>query len=71
MKLSEFYKKSLEEALKQMDLVDLKVHCDGTGDIKAVEIKYAPMPNDKAVSPKQDNTYSNTAFERRMIRNDN
>jgi len=40
MKLSKFYIQSLQENLKEMELVDLKVHTDDEGNVKAVELKY-------------------------------
>lgn len=42
MKLNELYKMLLEEALKQMNLIDMKVHSDDGGEIKTIEVKYIP-----------------------------
>ncbi len=41
MKLAELYSKPIKEAMEEMTLVDMKVHTDGAGNVKAVELKYA------------------------------
>ncbi|MGL5434652.1 MAG: hypothetical protein ACRDBO_04525 [Lachnospiraceae bacterium] len=51
MKLNDFYKTSLEEAVKAMDIVSMKVHSDDDGIVNALEIKYVPMPADEPLSP--------------------
>ena len=40
MKLDELYNQSLKEALEKMELVEMKVHTDDGGGIKATELKY-------------------------------
>lgn len=40
MKLTELYNKPLIEALKELELTDMKIHPDERGAIKALELKY-------------------------------
>lgn len=40
MKLCELYSKPLQEVLQELELVDMKVHTDDYGEVKAVELKY-------------------------------
>jgi len=40
MKLAELYSKPIKEAMEEMTLVDMKVHTDDAGNVKAVELKY-------------------------------
>lgn len=40
MKLSEFVEKPLSEALKDMELVDSKIHTNDDGVVCTVELKY-------------------------------
>lgn len=42
MKLNDVYTKSLKDVVEQMNLTDMKVHTDDTGDVKAIELKYEP-----------------------------
>lgn len=42
MKLNDVYTKSLKDVVEQMNLIDMKVHTDDTGDVKAIELKYEP-----------------------------
>lgn len=51
MKMNDLYKMSIGDALKQMDIVDMKVHTDDVGEIKTVEIKYVPVPPNTPVAP--------------------
>ena len=39
LKLEEFYKMSVEEAISKLDLADVRVHNNGR-DIVAIELKY-------------------------------
>jgi len=41
MKLSELYERPIAEVVKEMKLVDLQVHTDDSGNIKAIELEYA------------------------------
>lgn len=43
MKLNAVYKKTFEELIKEMDLVDMKVHTNETGDVCCIELKYYPV----------------------------
>lgn len=40
MKLSEFVKLPLQEALENLDMTDYKVHTDDEGNVCSVEVKY-------------------------------
>lgn len=40
MKLNDFLRIPFDEVLKQMDLVDTKIHWDDNGFIRSVELKY-------------------------------
>lgn len=51
MKLTELYNKPLIEALKELELTDMKIHSDERGAIKALELKYI----EKMKGPKQIN----------------
>ena len=51
MKLNDLYKMSIGDALRKMDIVDMKVHTDDEGEIKSLEIKYVPMPPNTPVAP--------------------
>lgn len=51
MKLNDLHKMSIKDALDNMDLVDMKVHTDDEGEIKALEIKYVPVPAARTVPP--------------------
>ena len=42
MKVKDFYSKSLEENLKEMDLKNVKVNTDDDGNVVCVELKYRP-----------------------------
>lgn len=42
MKLNDVYTKPLKDIVEQMNLTDMKVHTDDTGDVKAIELKYEP-----------------------------
>lgn len=42
MRLAEFVNKPLEEALKELELKDLKVYTEDSGAIMCVELKYVP-----------------------------
>lgn len=39
LKLEEFYKMSVEEAISKLELVDVRVHTNGR-DVVAIELKY-------------------------------
>lgn len=49
MKLKDFTKKPLAEALEDLELTDYKVHTDNDGNVCSVELKYV----DKEVSHAQ------------------
>lgn len=53
MKLGELYSKPLREVLQELELVDMKVHTDDSGEVKAVELKYG----DKSVEKKKEPTW--------------
>ena len=53
MKLGELYSKPLQEVLQELELVDMKVHTDDSGEVKAVELKY----RDKSVEKKKEPTW--------------
>lgn len=40
MKLSEVYSKPLKDTIEKLELSDVKIHTDETGNVKAVELKY-------------------------------
>ena len=40
MKLNEFMAQPLSDALAKMDMIDIKVHTNDEGEVRAVEIKY-------------------------------
>lgn len=40
MKAGELHTKPLQEALQEMELVDIKIHTDDSGEVKSVELKY-------------------------------
>lgn len=40
MKLNELYSKPLKEVVEMLELMDVKVHADDGGNVKAVELKY-------------------------------
>lgn len=44
MKLNEVYNRPLKEVLENMTMVDMKVHTDDCGEVRAVELKYASEP---------------------------
>lgn len=53
MKLNEVYAKPLKEVIEALELSDLKVHTDDSGNVKSVELKYTekgPEPK-KATEP--------------------
>jgi len=58
MKLNDLYKMSICDALGKMDIMDMKVHTDDAGEIKALEVKYAPAPTDRPVEP------ANTSYKK-------
>lgn len=49
MKLNDLYKMSLEEAIKQMDIVNMEVYTNDEGEVKALDVKYVPVPTNKPV----------------------
>lgn len=51
MKLNDLYKMSLEEALKRMDIVNMEIYTDDEGEIKALDVKYVPIPANRPVAP--------------------
>lgn len=53
MKLGELYSKPLHEVLQELNLVDMKVHTDDDGEVKAVELKYG----DKKIEKKKELTW--------------
>lgn len=53
MKLGELYSKPLQEVLQELNLVDMKVHTDDDGEVKAVELKYG----EKSVEKKKETTW--------------
>ncbi len=40
MKLNEIYSRPLKEVIAELELSDMKIHADDSGDVKAVELKY-------------------------------
>jgi len=48
MTLKEMRTQPLVNILDKMDIVDLKVHSDQSGNICAIEIKYAPAEETEA-----------------------
>ena len=48
MKLNKFYTQSLQESLQELELIDLKVHTDDDGNVKAVELKYGDKKQEGA-----------------------
>lgn len=44
MKLSTFLEKPISEAVKDLNLVDTKIHTDEEGNVCAIEMKYRPQP---------------------------
>ncbi len=53
MKLGELYSKPLQEVLQELNLVDMKVHTDDDGEVKAAELKYG----EKSVEKKKEATW--------------
>ena len=51
MKLGELYSKPLQEALQELELVDMKVHTDDSGEVRAVELKYGEKNIEKKKEP--------------------
>lgn len=49
MNLNDFQQKNLKEVVEQMDLKDLKVHMNDTGNIVAIELKYIPKDVNKEI----------------------
>lgn len=43
MTLKDVYEKPLADILKEMDMVDVKIHNDDYGKICSIEVKYAPQ----------------------------
>lgn len=52
MKLSELYSKPLSAAVESLELVDVKVHTDEGGNVKAVELKYVEKKDGATVTAK-------------------
>lgn len=51
MKLNEVYNKPIKEVVETMELLDMKVHTDDTGNVRAIELKYIekqPDPQTKS-----------------------
>ena len=51
MKLNEVYSKPLKEVIEALELSDMKVHTDDSGNVKAIELKYTekqPEPDKEA-----------------------
>ena len=42
MTLNDFTKVGFDEAVKDMNMVDLKVHTNDDGEVCSVEVKYCP-----------------------------
>lgn len=40
MKLNEIYSRPLKEVIAELELSDMKIHANESGDVKAVELKY-------------------------------
>ncbi len=54
MKLGELYSKPLQEVLQELELVDMKVHTDDSGEVKAVELKYGENNIEKNIEKKKE-----------------
>ncbi len=54
MKLGELYSKPLQEVLQELELVDMKVHTDDSGEVKAVELKYEENNIEKNIEKKKE-----------------
>ena len=63
MNLTETYSMSMEEVLKQCNIVEQKIHTDKDGDIQSIEVKYVP----KSISPTKEeiNKEIQAALEKR------
>ena len=46
MNLTQTYSMSMEEVLKQCNIVEQKIHTDEQGNIQAIEVKYIPQDKD-------------------------
>ncbi len=51
MILNEFYSKSLQEALAEFDLTDVKIHTTDSGRIASIELKYSEKPAKEEEKP--------------------
>lgn len=43
MTLKDVCEKPLAEILKEMNMVNVEIHNDGSGEIHSIEVKYAPQ----------------------------
>ena len=43
--LKDVYEKPLAEILKEMNMVNIEIHNDSSGEIHSIEVKYAPHIN--------------------------
>lgn len=41
--LKDVYEKPLAEILKEMNMVNIEIHNDSSGEIHSIEVKYAPQ----------------------------
>ena len=55
MKAKELQTKPLQEALQEMELIDIKIHTDDSGEVKTVELKYGEKqtPEEPITNPWQ------------------
>lgn len=54
MTLQDTYEKSLKEVLNDLQIVDVQYHTDDSGEIRKVEVQYAPV--EKEDKDKKSNT---------------